>query len=100
MSDCLSGFDFLERLKAHDSEQGKSFDSLKKYLCAKAAGKGIPLSGMIELTPLCNFDCKMCYTHLNADQLHGKALLTAEQWNSSQNAAKKMTLSAVLSNAV
>lgn len=35
------------------------------YLSAKAAARGIPLSGTFELTSRCNFNCKMCYVHDN-----------------------------------
>ena len=42
----------------------------------KAREKGIPLSGLFELTPFCNLDCKMCYVHLNKDQMNGRKLLT------------------------
>ena len=37
------------------------------YIHAKAAAKGIPLSGNFELTPRCNFHCKMCYIHQQED---------------------------------
>jgi len=40
----------------------------------------VPISGSFELTPLCNLDCKMCYVHLEKDQLAGADLLTAEKW--------------------
>ena len=46
----------------------------------KAREKGIPLSGLFELTPFCNLDCKMCYVHLNKDQMNGRKLLTVSEW--------------------
>lgn len=46
-----------------------------------ARQKAIPLFGTFELTPRCNFNCKMCYVHLSSDEisLHGKEL-DAEEW--------------------
>lgn len=40
-----------------------------------------PITGTFELTPLCNFRCRMCYVRLDADQLpqHGR-LHTADEW--------------------
>ena len=35
----------------------------------EAAENRIPIHGHFELTPRCNFDCKMCYVHLNPDQM-------------------------------
>lgn len=53
---------------------------LETYRERKAREQGIPLYGQFELTPLCNLDCKMCYVHLNKDQLNGKDILSVEQW--------------------
>ncbi len=39
----------------------------------------IPLSGIFELTPLCNLDCKMCYIHLQ-DQGVRERMLNGEKW--------------------
>ena len=43
--------------------------------------KGIPLSGTFELTPRCNFNCKMCYVHLLKDKIpqFGREL-SKEEW--------------------
>ena len=43
--------------------------------------KKIPLSGTFELTPRCNFDCKMCYVHLMKDKISNFGReLTADEW--------------------
>ena len=34
---------------------------LTDFMFYKAGNAGIPLSGTFELTPLCNFSCRMCY---------------------------------------
>ena len=47
------------------------------YIHAKAASQGIPLSGNFELTPRCNFNCKMCYVH---KQVKPEQELSAREW--------------------
>ena len=46
------------------------------YIHAKAAAQGLPLSGNVELTARCNFNCKMCYVHDSS----AEGELTAEEW--------------------
>lgn len=54
---------------------------LSRYLHGKAAAGGFPVAGNFELTPRCNFNCKMCYVHLTeAEQRRRGRELTAEQW--------------------
>lgn len=52
-----------------------------KQVWEKAFADGIPISGTFELTPRCNFNCKMCYVHLKAEDIprHGQEL-TAKEW--------------------
>lgn len=52
-----------------------------RVMAEEARKHAIPLSGTFELTPRCNFNCKMCYVHLAADRipLFGKEL-TADEW--------------------
>lgn len=47
----------------------------------KASFEMMPLTGTFELTPMCNFRCKMCYVRLDPDQMTpiGKER-TAEEW--------------------
>lgn len=56
-------------------------DPFYKQVWEKAFADGIPISGTFELTPRCNFDCKMCYVHLKPEQIprHGREL-TAKEW--------------------
>ena len=43
-------------------------NTVEKKLIEKAALKGIPIRGSMEITPLCNLNCKMCYIkHTNAE---------------------------------
>lgn len=75
-------------------EKGVSQDEyqvhVSRYHEQKARQKGVPLQGMFELTPLCNLDCKMCYVHLNRDQMGETELLSVEQWESIMRQAHEM----------
>ena len=53
---------------------------IKQRLLSKAALAGIPVLGAFELTPRCNFQCKMCYVRLTPEEMRplGREL-TAEQ---------------------
>ncbi len=47
----------------------------------EARMQGVPISASFELTPLCNFNCKMCYVHLTKEQMEQEgAVLSTEQW--------------------
>lgn len=51
------------------------------YLSRKMSSHMIPQDGVLELTPLCNLDCKMCYVHLNANQMPPQShLLSVDDW--------------------
>ena len=56
--------------------------AMRMYLDSKAREKAVPLKGVFELTPYCNLDCKMCYVHLNSEQMNGCRLLSADEWES------------------
>ncbi len=54
---------------------------LSLYLHTKACREGTPLAGNFELTARCNFDCKMCYVHLTAQEQQRRGReLTACEW--------------------
>ena len=76
-----NGFEFLEDLKKQNAkQQAPNYSQISRYFAFKARKNGIPINGQFELTPLCNFNCGMCYVHLNPDQLHGQLLLTVDEW--------------------
>lgn len=56
-------------------------DPFYKRVWEKAYADAIPISGTFELTPRCNFNCPMCYVHLQEDQIpkYGGEL-TAKEW--------------------
>ena len=80
MDEPLNGFEYLEQLRKKNGKQIQRTKDLQHFLDIKAREKGIPVSAQFELTPLCNFSCKMCYVHLNPDQLNGRDILPVETW--------------------
>lgn len=51
------------------------------YLYEKQAERVMPFSMTFELTPLCNFRCKMCYIRLDQDQVQAcGGMLSTEEW--------------------
>ena len=56
-------------------------DPFYKAVWEKAFADAIPISGTFELTPRCNFNCRMCYVHLKEDQIpqYGREL-SAKEW--------------------
>ena len=55
---------------------------LTQFLFQKASRSNIPLSGTFELTPQCNFACRICYVRLTAQQVeaHPRPAMTLEEW--------------------
>ena len=55
--------------------------AVKDYVFRKGAANRIPVSGTFELTPRCNFRCKMCYIHMDGEEQRcaGREL-TTEEW--------------------
>ena len=55
--------------------------SYRERLQREAKKNLVPDSGTFELTPLCNFNCKMCYVHLKPEEmkLQGR-LRTKKEW--------------------
>lgn len=80
MEESINGFEFLEKLRRENGKQVQNYRELSKYLDFKAREKRVPISGQFELTPLCNFDCKMCYVHLDPDQIKGRSVLSVSTW--------------------
>lgn len=73
--------DLLEELDRDGITGYRKQEIYKRYMNFRARMRGEAYSGGFELTPLCNFDCKMCYVHLTKDQMAKEAkLLTPNQW--------------------
>ena len=80
MDEASNAFEYIRTLELQHQKKKPTFSDLMDYLDIKARKEGIPLYGQFELTPLCNFDCKMCYTHLTREQMGDRELLSTEQW--------------------
>lgn len=73
--------DLLEELDQAGISGYHKQEICKRYLNLRARMHGQVYTGGFELTPLCNFDCKMCYVHLAKGQMEQEAkLLTTQQW--------------------
>ena len=64
-----------------------TYDGIKKgritdYLANKALQMKIPLCGTFELSPVCNFSCKMCYVRKTKKEVaeHSRSILQLEDW--------------------
>lgn len=57
-------------------------NTLSDYLYSKASRNRIPLHGTFELSPVCNFSCKMCYVRKTPGQIagEGKRLKDWTEW--------------------
>ncbi|MBR5020789.1 MAG: radical SAM protein [Oscillospiraceae bacterium] len=57
------------------------FDSGEQRLMAMASRRGMPISGAMELLPLCNLNCKMCYVRLSRGEMEAIGRLrTGAEW--------------------
>ena len=74
------------------SEQKVSGRPLTDYLYAKACRLRIPLNGTFELSPVCNFSCKMCYVRKSAREVREspRGILTLEDWRRIAREAREM----------
>ena len=62
-----------------------------KHIETKSKENGTPTSAIFELTPLCNFNCNMCYIHLSPEQANKQGvLLSTEQWLHLATEAKRL----------
>ena len=73
-------FEFLDALRAGNGKRTQRFRDIGRYLGFKAREKGIPVNGQFELTPLCNFNCGMCYVHLTPELMAGQSVLSVDVW--------------------
>ena len=65
-----------------DAKEIRYETPLTNYLFQKASVEKIPISGTFELSPICNFDCRMCYVRQTPEQVrnHPRKMRTLEQW--------------------
>lgn len=54
---------------------------VEERLCNTATQKRIPLGGSLELLPLCNMNCDMCYVRLSREEMeHIGRIRSGEEW--------------------
>lgn len=55
---------------------------ITKMFMSKASALKIPAGGTFELSPVCNFSCKMCYVKKTQEEVsvHDRPQVTLEQW--------------------
>lgn len=58
-----------------------NLDSMEKMLVHKAYTRKVPINGSLELLPLCNMNCDMCYVRLSKEEMQEKGRLrTKDEW--------------------
>lgn len=64
---------------------------LSEYLAQKAIRMNVPLSGTFELSPVCNFSCRMCYVRKTQKEIQEspRGILTLEDWRQIARDAKQ-----------
>ena len=64
---------------------------ISDYLYRKASANKIPLGASFELSPVCNFACKMCYLRKTAAQVkaEGKRIRDWTEWLALAEACRK-----------
>ena len=68
--------------------------TVERMLLNQARAKNIPMNGSIELLPLCNLNCKMCYVRLSKEEMEAQGRMrTVEEW---LDIARQMKESGVL----
>ena len=74
-----------------EEEQIKQKISIENWLYQKAEKDKIPLSGTFELSPLCNFNCKMCYIKMTTEEMKKcqEEVMTLEKWKEIADRARK-----------
>lgn len=62
-------------------EHDPTLTTIERQMMAKAALHHIPLNGSIELLPLCNMNCDMCYVRLSPEEMKKKGQIRSkEEW--------------------
>lgn len=62
-----------------DSMEGAS--TVERMLIHQASNSKTPVNGSIELLPLCNMNCDMCYVRLSREEMEAQGRLrTADEW--------------------
>ena len=67
---------------SEQNSKAQAWESLESTFAGRAARLHIPTKGTFELTPRCNFSCKMCYVHIPSSKMSEciKKELSASEW--------------------
>lgn len=73
---------FVERGDCVEQNEVVVESYLTNLLMSKASSIRVPLSGTFELSPICNFACKMCYVRKTLQEVasHNRTQMSKEQW--------------------
>lgn len=76
------------------TEKIKYETAITQFLFQKASTQRIPLGGTFELSPVCNFDCRMCYIRRTPEQVrnHSRQMMSLERWMKLADEAKEAGL--------
>ena len=74
--------ELIDKLKKSEVPELEYKTYVDRFLQFKSRKNCVPLAGSFELTPLCNFNCKMCYVHLAKDQFSESRLIPVDKWKS------------------
>ena len=56
--------------------------TIEQQMFAMATEKKVPLYGVLELLPLCNLNCDMCYVRMSREEMEEVGRLrTMEEWD-------------------
>lgn len=59
----------------------ESKTKIEERICNNATLNNIPISGAIELLPLCNMNCNMCYISMSKSEMNSKGhIRNADEW--------------------
>lgn len=62
-------------------DEFQGFQTVERVLLNRSAQFGIPANGSIELLPLCNMNCDMCYVRLSKSEMEAQGRLrTGNEW--------------------
>lgn len=74
--------ELIVKLRENNIDSAYHDWAMRNYMDFRARDKAVPLKGVFELTPYCNLDCRMCYVHLNPQQINERKALSADDWES------------------
>ena len=95
---CSSYFLFYPKIGKEGAailmQEDVNFTTIERQMMSRAGRLHIPINGSIELLPLCNMNCDMCYVRLSPEEMKVKGRLrSTDEWIS---IAEEMKESGVL----